>query len=177
MTTTGDVITDSRPLDPEALTPDQFVSDAYGRWTPDRLDLFHDMGAGEGFLVCGDSLLLECFCNWNVDWPEGCGQQVHVVYLVEKLLNDFVDRHGIFHIVFFDCYRALWTNDPSKLLARDMLVRHLYATMPKIVSTFKNWWIPEWSEFMRRQIPSFILITDGFRSECEDRNPSVSAPI
>ncbi|KAJ9444773.1 hypothetical protein DIPPA_08920 [Diplonema papillatum] len=80
---------DVRPLDPEALSAQEFVSDAYGKWIPERLDLFHDMSAEEGFLIDGDALILEAFCNWNVEWPEGYGQQLHVAYLVENLMRNF----------------------------------------------------------------------------------------
>eukprot|EP01064_Diplonema_japonicum_P010906 TRINITY_DN1813_c2_g1_i2.p1 TRINITY_DN1813_c2_g1~~TRINITY_DN1813_c2_g1_i2.p1 ORF type:complete len:2106 (+),score=712.11 TRINITY_DN1813_c2_g1_i2:48-6365(+) len=150
-----------RELDPSVLTPREFISDAYGRWIPDRLDLFHDMSAEEGFIVDGDALVMEGFSNWNLEWPVGCGQQIHFVYLVEKLLHDFTVKEGMFSIVFFDCNRSLWAADPSKLLARDLLFRHLRATLPKIVFSFPNWWSDDWAEFIRTQIPSYILINDG----------------
>ncbi|KAJ9444766.1 ATP-dependent RNA helicase DDX60 [Diplonema papillatum] len=152
---------DVRPLDPEALSAQEFVSDAYGRWIPERLDLFHDMSAEEGFLIDGDALILEAFCNWNVEWPEGCGQQLHVTYLVENLMRDFTCRDAIFAVVFFDCNRALYAKDASKVLARDLIIRHLQASLPKIVFTFKSWWEPAWGDFLDKQIPSFILINDA----------------
>ena len=155
-----------RELDPELLGCREFVSDAYGRWHPERMDLFHDMSAQEGFIVDGEAIVIEAFSNWNVDWKEGCGQLLHATYVAEKILDEFTCRGGIFAVAFFDCNRNIWASDPSKLLARDLIVRHLRATLPKIVHQFSSWWgDAAWERFIAVQMPSFILLNDGEQVE------------
>ena len=149
-------------LDADELSARDFVAGAYGRWAPERMDLFHDVSAPEGFVVDGDSLIMDAFSNWNVEWPEGCGQQIHVVYMVEKFLDDFAMRGGLFSIAFFECNRAMWVHDPSKLLARDLIIRHLKATVPKAVHLFTNWWSDSrWETYLNQHIPPFVLMNDG----------------
>ena len=158
-------VEDARFLDPDVLTPREFVSDAYGRWAPDRLDLFHDMSAEEGFVIDGESLIIEGFSNWNVDWSVGTGQPLHVTYVVEKFLSNFVMRDGLFDIVFFNCNRTLWSMDPAKLITRDCIVKHLSTLLPKKVTIFENWWSQPWSDYLKVQIPPFILCHDGEQLE------------
>eukprot|EP01062_Namystynia_karyoxenos_P008352 TRINITY_DN1293_c4_g2_i1.p1 TRINITY_DN1293_c4_g2~~TRINITY_DN1293_c4_g2_i1.p1 ORF type:complete len:2214 (+),score=877.46 TRINITY_DN1293_c4_g2_i1:177-6818(+) len=142
-----------------------FVRCTYGRWRPERLDLFTDLVVAEGCVVDGDSLLIEALCNYNLDWPAGQGQLLHLIYLCEQFLHDLLVRGASVTVVFFGASRALWARDPSKLLARECLIRHLSAasTNPSrpTVLHFSSWWAPEWHRHLEITAPVCLFVNDA----------------
>eukprot|EP01065_Artemidia_motanka_P042704 TRINITY_DN5772_c0_g4_i2.p1 TRINITY_DN5772_c0_g4~~TRINITY_DN5772_c0_g4_i2.p1 ORF type:complete len:2172 (+),score=832.60 TRINITY_DN5772_c0_g4_i2:97-6612(+) len=180
-------MTDAQAHEPEVLavadaTPEDLaekvsdcVRDTYGRWRPERLDLFTDLSVEEGLSIDADSLLLECFCNHNLDWEGGREQMLHIAYLCESLLKDFLVRGATVTVVFFDSGRALWSRDPSKLLARDALYRHLSSAganpaMPTVVR-FPSWWCPEWRVFLKKSEAPVVLVNDGEQASVLSAHP------
>jgi hypothetical protein len=55
------------------------------------------------------------------------------------LAQGLQDREGSFRIVFFDAHRALWDRDWSKLLARELIIRHLTEQTSLAVDIFETW--------------------------------------
>jgi ATP-dependent RNA helicase DDX60 len=97
-----------------------------------RVDIVGDYAGNELFLIEGDSILLECFGNKQLDFDPGF-QLLHAVYAVENFLRGLVARRCNFHIAFFDCHSELCIPSISTstetrekyLLARSIIIRHL----------------------------------------------------
>ncbi|KAF6231914.1 hypothetical protein HO173_009751 [Letharia columbiana] len=103
----------------------------YGRLSVRRVDLVGDYAGQELFLLEGDSLLLRCFSNADLDLDRGF-QLLHAVYAVEYFLQGLIQRKCNFHVVFFDNHRELCLprgvpviDRPKYLLARAAIQRHL----------------------------------------------------
>lgn len=102
------------------------------------LDLVGDYAGDELFLIEGDSLLLHCFSDKNLDFSHGL-QLLHGTYLVEKLLSQLKQRKCRFHIVFFSDHaqicippnvdERLW---PKYRLAREAILQHLVQNLPTV---------------------------------------------
>lgn len=145
---------------------------------PERLDLFNDVGASEIFIVEGDSLLLDLMnSDSRIDWSLG-GQFLHLVYLVERFFHLFKERTGNFRVVFFQHHRTLYLNttvtppslDYSKLLAREMIIRHLQQNTDIHVDVFDTWMGEEnqtltpgkWNwQACLALYPAFVVVSDG----------------
>jgi len=144
-----------------------FVRDTYGRWRPERLNLFVDLVCEEGLVIDADALLIEAFCNYNLAWPKGGGQVLHLIYLCEQVISEFRIRGGKttqITVAVFDSGRALYACDSSKLLARECFLRHLLATsspFTHMVQRFPSWWDPSWSRFLDEYQPTCVLLNDG----------------
>jgi hypothetical protein len=155
----------------------------YARLLPQWMDLVHDVGATELFFIDGDGLLLDLLGSGdlNVDWSHG-GQYLHLFYMFERRLQQFLQRDCVFRIIFFNSNRALWVNKPltsndnafSKLVARELLIHHLQRNTKLSVDVFDNW-IPSqatpatssapehtWNwETCMRLFPAFVALSDG----------------
>ncbi len=100
------------------------------------VDLLHDMGPSEHFLVDGESLALEAVAAHRADpaVPLTC------LWAAERLLAALQRYRTPFTLVFFEDYEALWrqAGRPDLLLARETLVRHLdLAGLP--MELFPSW--------------------------------------
>jgi hypothetical protein len=110
----------------------------YARLYSRRVDLVGDFAGSERFLVHGESLLLQCFSDKNLDFEPGY-QLLHASYGVEKFLHGLVSRRCNFHIAFFDDYQnvcvprhASPANSEKYLLARAAIIRHLQVNLQNI---------------------------------------------
>ena len=75
-----------------------------------------------------DSLLLRLLSEYGVDFDTASGgQMLHFVFVLEKLLHDFVSRGCIIQVVFFDVHTALWGDNWRYLLARRVMLSHIQA--------------------------------------------------
>ncbi|CAH3109022.1 unnamed protein product, partial [Pocillopora meandrina] len=128
---------------------------------PQYLNILTDFVDAEIFLIDGDSLLLELLCQNSLDWQHG-GQFLHLTYLLERFLQYFKDKGGVFHVVFFEEMEIIWRSRPSMLLARQALILHLQHNTPFTIETsIASVWDKHWKEYIDRNIPAFLVLTDA----------------
>ncbi|KAK2572326.1 putative ATP-dependent RNA helicase DDX60 [Acropora cervicornis] len=126
-----------------------------------RLNILTDFVDAEIFIIDGDSLLFELLGEESLDWSHG-GQFLHLIYLLERFLQHFTDKGGVFHIVFFKDMETIWKTQPSMLLARQTLILHLqHNTSFTVVTSIDHFWGEEWKEYVQDQMPAFMLLTDA----------------
>lgn len=146
----------------------EWYSKLYSR----RVDLVGDFAGSERFLVHGESLLLHCFSDGNLDFESGY-QLLHASYAVEKFLHGLVSRRCNFHIAFFDDYADLCVPQHASpmtsekyLLARAAIIRHLQVNLqnghPDIeVRRFSSTSSEAFTEYLRTTDIYFVLCHDG----------------
>lgn len=93
------------------------------------LDLVSDYQGNERFFIEGDSLLLECFSDAQLDFDPDF-QLLHAVWLVERYLSNLSRRGCFFDVVFFDrhadsCVPPSAKSSSKYLLARAAIIKHL----------------------------------------------------
>ncbi|XP_078360874.1 putative ATP-dependent RNA helicase DDX60 isoform X2 [Oculina patagonica] len=144
------------------------VSDCfYGQMvTPLEINILTDFVDAEIFLIDGDSLLLELLGEESLDWSHG-GQFLHLTYLLERFLQYFTDKGGVFHIVFFKEMEIIWKTEPSMLLARQAIILHLHQLQNNtrfkcsVVTSYASFWDKQWKEYIDENVPAFLLLTDA----------------
>ncbi|KJK62905.1 hypothetical protein P875_00034257 [Aspergillus parasiticus SU-1] len=139
------------------------------------LDLVGDYAGDELFILEGDSLLLHCFSDDQIDFTNGF-QLLHATYLVEKFLAQLHQRKCNFHIVFFkkhaygcippDVARKLW---PKYRLAREAILHHLLQNLPITFSSmrigyFETYQCEEFERYLVSVDPYFLMCHDGASS-------------
>jgi hypothetical protein len=144
----------------------------YARLYSRRVDLVGDFAGSERFLVHGESLLLQCFSDKNLDFESGF-QLLHASYAVEKFLQGLVSRRCNFHIAFFDDYQdvcvpqhASPANSEKYLLARAAIIRHLQVNLQNVhkdieVHRFASSTNDDFAEYLRTTDIYFVLCHDG----------------
>lgn len=144
----------------------------YAKLYSRRVDLVGDFAGSERFLVHGESLLLQCFSDKNLDFESGY-QLLHASYAVEKFLYGLVSRRCNFHIAFFDDYQdfCLPQDLPSStsekyLFARAAIIRHLQVNLrhrhPDIeVHRFSSTASDNFTEYLQTTDIYFVLCHDG----------------
>ncbi|XP_020629551.1 probable ATP-dependent RNA helicase DDX60 [Orbicella faveolata] len=129
--------------------------------TPRHLNILTDFVDAEIFMIDGDSLLFELLGEESLDWSHG-GQFLHLTYLLERFLQYFTDKGGVFHIVFFKDMETIWNTQPSMLLARQALILHLQCnTQFTVVTSIDHFWGEQWKEYVQDKMPAFMLLTDA----------------
>lgn len=146
----------------------QWYSKLYSR----RVDLVGDFAGSERFLIHGESLLLHCFSDAQIDFEPGL-QLLHASYAVEKFLHGLVSRRCNFHIAFFDEYQDLCVPQDASpaisekyLLARAAIIRHLQANLRPVhsdieIKVFPSTSSETYEEYLRTTDVYFILCHDG----------------
>jgi superfamily II RNA helicase len=146
----------------------QWYAKLYSR----RVDLVGDFAGSERFLVHGESLLLQCFSDLNIDFDPGY-QLLHASYAVEKFLHGLVSRRCNFHIAFFDDYQdfcvpknASSATSEKYLLARAAIIRHLQVNLRHVlpdieVHRFTSRTSDTFAEYLRTTDIYFVLCHDG----------------
>jgi superfamily II RNA helicase len=159
-------------VDPEATSDEDKVLHLYKRLLSRRVDLVGDYAGNELFMIEGDSLLLRCFDDANLDFNPGF-QLLHAAYNAEHFLHNLASRKCNFHITFFECNRKLCipettdAKDASKyLLAREAIIRHLQANLasshPEIkVNVFDSYEAQAFSDYLQRTSLYFMMTHDG----------------
>ncbi|XP_078360877.1 putative ATP-dependent RNA helicase DDX60 [Oculina patagonica] len=140
-----------------------YVSEKFYRQkvTPLHINILTDFVDAEIFMIDGDSLLLELLGEESLDWRHG-GQFLYLTYLLERFLQYFTDKGGVFHIVFFKEMEIIWKTQPSMLLARQAIILHLqYNTRFTVVTSIGNFWEEQWHDYVDDKIPAFLLLTDA----------------
>lgn len=86
------------------------------------VSLLKDFVESEFFLIDGDSLLLTCALRVNLKR----GQTLHFFYIMERFLQDFIQKEARFVIVFFKV-----TDISFSILILENTFNH-FKTWPKI---------------------------------------------
>ncbi|TKA25301.1 hypothetical protein B0A50_06205 [Salinomyces thailandicus] len=152
------------------------VLKSYRKLLSRRVDLVGDYAGDELFLIEGDSMLLRCFNDDQLDFHTGL-QLLHAVYNVEHLLSNLVRRKCNFHIVFFDSNRELCVPPATRdedackyLLARAAIIRHLQVNLseshPTIqVNVFPSYQSEDFAKYLSASGPYFVMMHDGAQPE------------
>ena len=128
---------------------------------PQFLNLMNEFADADMFLIDGDSLLMELSLDKNLDWTHS-GQLLHFIYLFERYLHLFVRKDGVFEIVFFKDFDKVCKSSPCLYLARNVIIQHLVANVNyKVLCEFESPWDPEFHEYIKVFVPSFMLLSDG----------------
>lgn len=140
------------------------------------LDLVGDYAGDELFLIEGDSLLLHCFSDKNLDFSHGL-QLLHSTYLVETLLGQLRQRKCVFHIVFFSDHaqicippsvdKKLW---PRYRLAREAILQHLVRNLPVVVPSIQ---IQIFDSYRCNSFEEYLLAVGAYFLMCHDGSTPV----
>ncbi|BCR99186.1 putative DEAD/DEAH box helicase [Aspergillus luchuensis] len=136
------------------------------------VDLVGDYAGSELFIIEGDSLLLHCFADDQLDFSNGF-QLLHATYIVERLLAQLRQRNCNFHIVFFGNNsgasippHADESSLPKYRLAREAILQHLQQNAPKAfpsmqVRCFDTYNCSDFEEYLTSEGVYFIMCHDG----------------
>ncbi|CAG0901715.1 unnamed protein product [Darwinula stevensoni] len=103
----------------------------------ERKNIADEFSASNTFLLDGDSLLVFIIFNSSVDVRHG-GQYLHLVYAAERFLGMLLERGAVLVIIFFENMLRLWNDNPTLLLARQILHTHLEKNSPCRVHSFPS---------------------------------------
>ncbi|KAL9102665.1 MAG: hypothetical protein Q9163_002219 [Psora crenata] len=152
--------------------PGNVVLERYHKFSKRRVDLVGDYAGNELFLIEGDSLLLRCMSEAELDYDGGF-QLLHAVYAVEKFIQNLLQRKCNFHIAFFDSHRDLcvpeWVstlNRPKYLLTRAVIYEHFKANLPQSqasikLHSFRSVVDPAFMEYLKSTGVYFVMCHDG----------------
>jgi hypothetical protein len=145
----------------------EWYSKLYSR----RVDLVGDFAGSERFLIHGESLLLQCFNDKQVDFDPGY-QLLHASYAVEKFLHGLVTRRCNFHIAFFDDFQdscvpqaASPATREKYLLARTAIIRHLQVNLRYVHPDIE---VHQFSSISSDSFTEYLKITDIYFVLCHD---------
>ena len=143
----------------------------YHSLTTRNVDLIGDFAGSNLGAIEGDSLLLECFSDPELDFRQGL-QLLHAVFLLERFLKRLHDRRCNYVIIFIQQHRGLCVpfnarqeDGPKFLFAREVIIRHLKAYIEP-TSNVKIWSYPRMDDLalqkrLRAERVYFILCHDG----------------
>lgn len=152
-------------------TTDQILQ-WYSKLFSRRVDIVGDFAGSERFLIHGESLLLHCFGDAQIDFEPGL-QLLHASYAVEKFLHGLVSRRCNFHIAFFDEYQDLCVPQNASpavsekyRLARAAIIRHLQANLRPVhpdieVKVFPSTTSEAFEQYLSVTDVYFVLCHDG----------------
>ncbi|XP_063232195.1 probable ATP-dependent RNA helicase DDX60 isoform X2 [Bacillus rossius redtenbacheri] len=124
-------------------------------------DITPSLSNGTQFIVDGDMLLINAMADKN--YSQSCGGQLlHLIYLCERRLRFFVQKDGVFQIVFFRKWYQLWKEFPVIQLARMALITHFKHNMSYSVYEFDSVWHPKFKQHLNVSRPPFILMDLNF---------------
>ncbi|KAJ1525708.1 hypothetical protein ONE63_008919 [Megalurothrips usitatus] len=122
-------------------------------------DILAQIIDGRKFVIDGDSLLLLAL-ETNGLSMEGGAQTLHITYIVEKFLSNFIARNLNFVIVFFEIWNKSWSHFPIFSVARNALKLHLSHNQDRTpVLIMDTLWSSEFSDFLRLHKPGFIMMS------------------
>ena len=130
------------------------------------LDLIGDYAGKEKFFIEGDSLLLECFSEPQLDFDPGF-QLLHAAYLVERYLHNLQRRGCLFDIVFFEENSRLCVPPSSKheskyLVARAAILHHLQIRASCTdIQIFQSPDDADFTQYLQDSACYFALCSDG----------------
>lgn len=144
--------------------------------------LYQDISAlfseGVPFLVDGDGLLIMAMGDalWKSPFQ---GSSVHLIYIIENYLDLFVERGGVFHIVFFDSWFKVWQVSSIHLLYREILIQHFLNNTKYHVHLIQNCFDQTLKKLISTVKPQFMLLNfdTRYHLETEDENVQENARI
>ncbi|GAB7364637.1 hypothetical protein MBLNU230_g5440t1 [Neophaeotheca triangularis] len=151
---------------------DEKVLLSYRKLLCRRVDLVGDYAGDELFVIEGDSLLLRCFTENELDFHHGF-QLLHAVWNVEQFLHQLVKRKCNFHLAFFDSSRDYCvptgtsdTDAAKYYLARAAIIRHLQAHLQTsqlniAVHHFDSYDGEQFGQYLNETGVYFIMCHDG----------------
>ncbi|CAG8457686.1 16854_t:CDS:10 [Cetraspora pellucida] len=153
----------------------EYLNRWYSRLRSRYVDLIGDFGGSELFVVEGDSLLYEFFCDskkhfLDFNQPYGGGQFLSLTYLVETFLNKLKQRGCVFHLVFFHKHKVIWNSNPKFRIAREIIINHLKSCQNESkvpIYEFPAWWDSQFDQYIDDRQPLFILSGDGTNGDKE----------
>jgi hypothetical protein len=87
-------------------------------------DFLGEFGAAEVFMIDGDALVAKALTDPLLD-PTCGGQMLHLVHVVESILQDLQQRGAHFELFFFEGHVALWHRMGARSrAARAVVLRH-----------------------------------------------------
>jgi hypothetical protein len=117
-----------------------------------NVDLLHDMGSSEAFIVDGESLVYEAVASASSNSRVTC--PAAAIYRVELLLDQLRAIGGSFTIVFCEEYRQAWAAYSAQAYAiRQSLIAHLHAACPGMVQHCRCNIAVHWPASNSRTIP------------------------
>lgn len=145
------------------------------------VDLVGDYAGSNLLVVEGDSLLLTCFSDPDLDFDDGF-QLLHAIFLVERYLQRLIERKCNLKIVFFNHHSRLcipphasFTNEPKYLLAREVAIRHLRQTTQLDIQEFARLLDGDFKQYLDENDVYCFLCHDGNgfqprkRTQCNSR--------
>ena len=159
--------------------------DRYNTLYSRTLDLVGDYTGDELFILEGDSLLLQCFSDNQIDFDEGF-QLLHATYTVEWFLAQLHWRSCNFHVVFFKDHAhgciplgivpEVW---PKYCLAREAILQHLSQNLPSVVPSmeikcFEMYHCEDFAKYLVLADMYFLMCHDGVFSDSKaGRSPEL----
>jgi len=117
---------DGMVLDLRGFEPtNAFLIEYINNCTSDNTNVLRDLGAATKTLLDFDGLLLYCIEDSLLDFEEHSGQFLHLTYLVERFLKELQLRLVNFSLFSFSAYDGYYKSNPSHLVAKRMLTKHL----------------------------------------------------
>jgi hypothetical protein len=131
------------------------------------LDVRREFRDSTKYFIDGDSLLLSIAHHTNVDLQSYCGNTLHVIYIIERILHTLFNQahQNNYTLLFFDCHYRLYQQANSILaLLRACLIAHLTTNANKYgmtkISKFPSWLSDEYCKFASEEKPMFIFYHD-----------------
>ncbi|PWY75483.1 DEAD/DEAH box helicase [Aspergillus heteromorphus CBS 117.55] len=140
------------------------------------VDLVGDYAGSELFIIEGDSLLLHCFSDDQLQFSRGL-QLLHSTYIVERFLAQLHQRNCNFHIVFFSENSSASIpphvdaqSRPKYRLAREAVLQHLLHNAPQAVPSlqvrcFDRYDSQEFKDYLVSLGAYFLMCHDGAFAE------------
>ncbi|KAJ9590503.1 hypothetical protein L9F63_016454 [Diploptera punctata] len=134
---------------------------------PSVRDITNMLSNGETFLVDGDSLILNAMGNESYDRNNG-GQLLHLIYLCERQLQIFSRKGGHFQVLFFRTWNYAFSDKPTVLLAKSVLMYHLKYNMSCTVHEFDSVCDDHFKQLLEKHKYGFILMDYCFTDKLEN---------
>jgi hypothetical protein len=152
--------------------------------------LLDECGGRELTLLDGNAFLLNLLSNKYLDTGHG-GQMLHLLFLAERTLKEWMDRGMQFQVFFFKMEKKLsFEKEPfdnqmiqvARELLREHMRRALHLTVVNFSGTpFEN--NGEWDSYLKKTLPSFIITRLSseyerrFANECKRRGFAIAVDL
>ena len=110
--------------------------------------------------------MLSCLEDQNLKWLHG-GAFLHLIYLVERKLQIFIEKRANFNIVFFkNAAYNMWKDDNSLTLFREVLIIHLQQFLKlEVLTEFRSPWDEYFVQYTSNNNPNLMLMCENSTSE------------
>ena len=120
----GDSDDECEDYDDSKPPEDQLLHYTFSAIKVVHCDFLGEFGAAEVFMIDGDALVAKALTDPLLD-PTCGGQMLHLVHVVESILQDLQQRGAHFELFFFEGHVALWHRMGARArAARAVVLRH-----------------------------------------------------